>query len=120
MKLVRLILINLSVAASLLLLVEVVLRLCGYSTYIKGKADTVIVEPHGRFYQRNSLLGYKNRAGTFRIRYGNDFEFTSQHDSTTRRITSPQEKNKKTCKKQYKNLSLHLIYRKFLNIVIQK
>ncbi len=69
-------------------LLEIILRIRGVQFY-PGNKPNIVVTPGGNYFQKDSLLGFKHKAGKFIILLNNYHEFTTQHDSLTLRITSP-------------------------------
>lgn len=87
-NIIKLILGNLVILLVLLSLVEIVLRSMKFETY-PGPKPHIVVQPGGKFFQKDSLLGYKQRAGKYKVELRRNYEFTTHHDAETLRITSP-------------------------------
>ncbi len=77
---------NLLVFFVLVLLADIALRIRGFDTY-PGNQPKILVEPNGKYFQKDSLLGYKHLAGKFDITLEGDYTFSTQHDSLGLRVT---------------------------------
>jgi hypothetical protein len=79
-----------TVALSLTLLaagLETLARLSGATPW-RPTAPSITVEPGGRLYERDPLLGYRHLPGKYRVVLSGRHAFTMTHDSHGRRITS--------------------------------
>ena len=85
-KIFKLILGNLIVFLSILLIIELTLRIRGHKTY-PGNPPDIVVKPDGKYFQKDSLLGYKHRTGKFQVTLKGEYDFITQHDSATHRLT---------------------------------
>lgn len=80
-------------SASLLVLVlaslaltEIALRLAGWETW-QVEDQAIKVEPGGRLFASDDLLGYTHRPGRFRVELGSGFSFHVGHGGDTLRLT---------------------------------
>lgn len=86
----RILLILSATALSLVLLaagLEVLARLSGAVPW-RPTAPNITVEPGGRLYERDDLLGYRHLPGKYRVVLSGRHTFTMTHDANGRRITS--------------------------------
>ena len=79
---------NVVIFILLLSIVEITMRLRGYESYPGYKLD-IVVSPGGKYFEKDSLLGYKHIAGKFDIVLWGEYKFSTHHDSASLRITSP-------------------------------
>ncbi len=87
---IKLLLGNGYVLVMLLLITEVTFRSLGYSPYKHQLITDIEVNPGDKFFQRDSLLGYKHLVGEYNVTIKNKLAFTTTHGANTLRITSPQ------------------------------
>ncbi len=87
-SIIKLLLGNLSVLVILLLILEVIFRSMGYSHYKHEVRRDISVNPGEKYFQVDSLLGYKHLAGKYDVIIKNKLAFTTTHGSNTLRITS--------------------------------
>jgi len=89
-KIIKILLANLAVLIVLLLFCEIIMRMRGHKPWDKhGNKVDIEVIPERKFYDRDTLLGYRLFPGKFKLRLKGVHEFTMEHDSWTQRITSP-------------------------------
>lgn len=74
----------------LLVCTEIVLRISGYQPYDLSKLPqpSVKVSPGNKYFQKDSLLGYRNLPGKFRVRLKDTLDFVTCHNEETNRMTS--------------------------------
>ena len=65
---------------------EGVIRLAGYQCY--GKANRIVTDPAVPYFEADSLLGYRQRAGSFDVFLSPDYSFHTTHNGPNSRITS--------------------------------
>lgn len=73
----------------LLFLCEIGLRILGFRPDVLAKGPTIRVEPPGHFFIRDSLVGYGNKPGTFKLWFTTDYFCVNTNDSAGCRITKP-------------------------------
>ncbi len=80
---------NFIIFVLLLSIIEIVLRINGYGPYDLTKIVNPIikVKPGNRYFQKDSLLGYKNLVGKFTVRLKDTLNFVTCHNEDTHRIT---------------------------------
>lgn len=80
----------LTVAALVCLVVmEIAVRLLGYSPWNPDTRVNIVVEPGGKFFAVDSLLGYKHIPGSYHVTLPTGLEFDITLDENTNRITRP-------------------------------
>ena len=89
LRISKLVLYNLIVLGVLILIVESMLRLMGYSPIVYPSHANIIVEPESGILRRDSLLGYRPKPGRYRTTIDGVFEYQAAHDTMGRRITCP-------------------------------
>jgi hypothetical protein len=67
---------------------EITARMMGYRPYQEVR-QSIKITPEGRFYQADSLLGYKGKPGHFDLVLSDSLRFSVMHDSEGWRITAP-------------------------------
>ncbi len=72
----------------LLIAGEITARFMGYRPWHET-VQTMQVVPEGRFYQADSILGYKGRPGKFELLLNDSLRFTVTHDADGWRKTGP-------------------------------
>ena len=68
---------------------ETLARLSGATAW-QPTAPNITVEPGGRLYERDALLGYRYLPGKYRVVLSGRHAFTMTHDANGRRVTSGQ------------------------------
>ncbi|MBS9768584.1 MAG: SGNH/GDSL hydrolase family protein [Flavobacteriaceae bacterium] len=87
-SIVKIIGINLLVLLGLLFSAEIGLRVIGKTAYTdKLKAD-IVVKPNGKYFEKDTLLGYKQIAGKFDVTLKKEFHFSTTHNKEGNRVTS--------------------------------
>ncbi|MBS9773639.1 MAG: hypothetical protein KGV59_00560 [Tenacibaculum sp.] len=87
-SIVKVVVVNLLVLLGLLFSAEIGLRVIGKTTYTdKLKAD-IVVKPNGKYFEKDTLLGYKQIAGKFDVTLKKEFHFTTTHNKEGNRVTS--------------------------------
>jgi hypothetical protein len=98
-NIIKLILGNLLILVIFLLLGEVVMRLKGHKPYnILGNKVDIEVSPKGKYYDTDSLLGYKLYPGEFKLKLKGEYEFTVGHNDLTKRLTSEKKEGEDDAK----------------------
>jgi hypothetical protein len=89
-KTINIIIFNLGILLFLCFLCEIGLRLIGVKPYSKNHDKPKIeVTPGGKYFDTDSILGYKHRPGKYTVTLQWDYEFVTTHDDNSLRITSP-------------------------------
>ena len=82
----------LSIAAfSSLIIMEVVVRILGYSAWDPDTTVDIVVEPGGKLFEKDSLLGYRQIAGEYHVTLPTGHEFDFINNEETNRITRPSD-----------------------------
>ena len=89
-NIIKLVFGNMVIFMILFSICEIGLRSKGHGTY-PGKRPNIEVTSGGKYFEKDSLLGYRHKAGKFNIKLNGEFEFTTTHDTSTRRLTSQNE-----------------------------
>ncbi|MEM9821603.1 MAG: SGNH/GDSL hydrolase family protein [Bacteroidota bacterium] len=76
---------NIVLLCTLLLLSEGILIWMGYTPYSLGERPDIVVQPQGKFFQPDSLLGYKHLSGTYEVTLKQALHFTAHHHPSTLR-----------------------------------
>ncbi|MGD2087521.1 MAG: SGNH/GDSL hydrolase family protein [Candidatus Aminicenantes bacterium] len=71
---------------------EIYVRSKGSKPFTKAKLD-IQVEPGGKYFQKDTELGYTHLPGKFKITLKKKFTFTTTHRKDTLRITHPVEQD---------------------------
>ena len=91
-KILKLVFGNLIVLLILLGILEASLRYRGHQSYLSwDKAIAIQVIPGNSYCETDSLLGYKHKAGQFKVILDDTYSFQTTHDSLGLRITQPTE-----------------------------
>lgn len=88
-KVLKVILVNLLILLILILGLELILRGSGHRPFPGGPTPEINVEPGGKYYQKDSLLGYIHIPGAYQITLKKNYQFQVTHDSSGRRTTHP-------------------------------
>lgn len=89
---IKIILSNSIILLVFLCIIEIGFRIHGHETY-PGKIPDIAVVPDGKYFQEDSILGYKHRAGEYDITLKKEYGFSTHHDSNTLRLTSQLAEN---------------------------
>lgn len=81
------------VSAVIILTGEVAVRIAGYHRWKEQGRENILVQPGGRLYQQDPIVGYKPIPGRYEVIYPTH-SFNVTHDSSSRRITGPQSDRK--------------------------
>ncbi|MFK7806402.1 MAG: SGNH/GDSL hydrolase family protein [Saprospiraceae bacterium] len=87
-KAIKLLAVNLVVVSALLVLLEGMLLMIGVKPYTENKKAPIYVQSEKRFFQKDSLLGYKHCLGGFDFLLKGNYQFSVSHDENTFRKTS--------------------------------
>jgi len=96
-NIIKLIAGNFVVLLVFLLMMELVLRIRGHKEY-PGERPDIVVEPGKKYFQKDSLLGYKHLPGKYEITLGGEYKFVTTHENNSLRITSDLQKNDSVAK----------------------
>ncbi|MBE0647860.1 MAG: hypothetical protein IH596_08755 [Bacteroidales bacterium] len=73
----------------LLFACEIGLRVIGFKPDILSKGPTIRLEPPGNFFIKDSVVGYGNKPGTYKLWFTDDYFCINTNDSAGCRITKP-------------------------------
>jgi len=71
------------------ILAEVSLRILGHKPASPKYRLNIKVEPSGKYFKKDSLLGYTHLPGKFYVTLNNNYTFVTTHKNNTLRITHP-------------------------------
>lgn len=72
-----------------LVIMEVAVRMLGYSPWNPDTRVNIQIEPGSQLFQKDSLLGYRHIAGSYHVTLPTGLEFDLTNDEATNRITRP-------------------------------
>lgn len=75
-----------------ILAAEMFVRMKGMKPYKIGRPE-IAIEPGGKFYMKNALLGYTHLPGKFKITIKKDFSFLVTNKENSYRLTQPIEQH---------------------------
>ena len=71
---------------------EMILRIKGFRPWQPGPAN-ILVEPGGRFFKKDPLLGFAHLPGAFKVTLPDGYVFHATHNSDSLRVTHPPHAN---------------------------